>query len=203
MVVITCPWCATSYAAFQPNCSNCGGPLPAEQPHAEAELDWPPPAPRPFLDSYAWRLAMAQGGTIAGGVLAILGGVFSFVGVLLTMGLITAIVGMPMFLIGAVLFIVGAILLRNGYNQALNTVNVLRFGEAVRGQVCDVQQNLMVRVNNRNPWVIDYQFRLNGVEYTGQVTTLQTLDAHWRVGADVCVLYLPADPRQNTLYPHP
>ncbi len=201
--MITCPWCTTSYAAFQPSCSNCGGPLPAAQDRLTDDLAWPPSAPRPFADSYAWRLAFSHAGTIAGGALFTLGGIFTMVGVFLTLGIVTAIVGVPFFFVGMVLFIVGAILLRNGYYRALGTVNVLRFGEAVRGQVSDVQQNLMVQVNNRNPWVIHYQFQLNGVSYTGQVTTLQNLEARLQPGAAVCVLYLPGTPQQNTLYPHP
>jgi hypothetical protein len=201
--LITCPWCKTSYIAFQPNCSNCGGPLPAEQDRSTDELAWPPPAPRPFADSYAWRLAFSHAGTIAGIVLLMIGGTFIFLSVFLLLAVVTAIVGIPFFLLGMVSFIVGAILLRNGYNQALGTVNVLRFGEAVRGRVSDVQRNLMVEVNNRNPWVIRYQFQLNGASYTGQVTTLQDPEEHLQPGAAVCVLYLPAAPQENTIYPHP
>jgi hypothetical protein len=84
--MIICPWCGTTYSAFQSNCQRCGGPLtaanqvtvPAHVPRAEAELDQsppqsPPPAPRPISDSYAWRLVFGEGWVVAALIFAFIG----------------------------------------------------------------------------------------------------------------------------------
>ena len=65
--MITCPWCGTNYLTFQPNCNNCGGPLPLvdEKPNApgSSENVQPPPrAPRPVSDRYVWRLMTSGAG---------------------------------------------------------------------------------------------------------------------------------------------
>ena len=45
--MVVCPWCGTNYAAFQSNCSKCGGPIQAVQAVTallrEPELVMPPP----------------------------------------------------------------------------------------------------------------------------------------------------------------
>ena len=102
--MITCPWCGTNYAVFQPNCTNCGGPLPTprENPPAgagtvqpEEPLLMPPPAPRPFSNSYTWKLLMSDGWAIAAFVFILLGGIFTVTGIGLTVAIITAFVGIP------------------------------------------------------------------------------------------------------------
>src|SRR5512140_2847805 len=102
--MVVCPWCGTAYAAFQSNCSNCGGPLlPAEQgPQSSADEDFPipPSAPRPISPRYVWRLTMAGGRGIAGMVLSLLGGIFALVGAGLTIGFVTAFVGLPFLCLG-------------------------------------------------------------------------------------------------------
>ncbi len=89
------------------------------------------------------------------------------------------------------------------YQEALKVVNVLRMGEATRGQVIDVNENYNVRVNGRNPWVIRYQFQANGQNYEGKVTTLNQPGPELQPGKPVCILYLPTSPNFNSLYPHP
>ncbi len=203
--MITCPWCGTHYAAFQSNCKNCGGPLPlSAQPAArEADLLAPPPPPRPFSDSYVWRLLAADGGAIVAGIFAILGAVFLIVGVPLTIGIITAFVGLPFAGLGIMFLGVGGLVLVRRYEAAQKTVGVLRHGEAARAQITSVEENLSVRVNRRHPWTITYQFQMNGQNYEGKVSTLNRPNPQLQPEKAVYILYLPDAPELNALYPHP
>jgi hypothetical protein len=205
--MITCPWCGTHYAAFQSNCKNCGGPLPppahAAAPEREADLLPPPPPPRPISDSYVWRLLAADGGAIVAGIFAMLGVIFMIVGVPLTIGIITAFVGLPFAGLGIVVLGVGGLVLVRRYGAARKTVSVLRQGEAARGQITDLEENLSVRVNGRHPWTIKYQFQVNGRNYEGKVSTLNRPDPQLQPEKAAYVLYLPEAPEVNTLYPHP
>jgi hypothetical protein len=207
--MITCPWCGTHYAAFQSNCKNCGGPLPPPAqdgaPEREADLHGapPPPPPRPISDSYVWRLLAADGGAIVAGVFALLGAIFTLVGAALTLGIITAFVGLPFAGLGIVFLAVGGLAFARRYEAAQKTVSVLRHGEAARGQLTAVEENLSVRVNRRHPWTLTYQFQVNGQSYTGKVSTLSRPAPQHQPGQAAYVLYLPGAPELNALYPHP
>ena len=64
-------------------------------------------------------------------------------------------------------------------------------------------QNFHVSVNNRNPWVIEYQFKVHGQRYQGKLSTLSQPDLDQQPGKPVYVLYRMDDPKKNTLYPSP
>jgi hypothetical protein len=89
------------------------------------------------------------------------------------------------------------------YQIAQKIVNVLRVGEAVRGQITEVQQDYSVTVNDRNPWEIRYQFQANGQNVDGKVTTFNPLAQRFQAGKAVYILYLPTDPKWSSIYPHP
>lgn len=207
--MITCPWCGTNYVSFQSNCTNCGGPIPASQaetfPSAGASDHFtaPPPAPRPISNKYVWRLLSSDGWAIVGFVFGLLGVIFTFVGAGLTLGIITAFVGIPFLILGIVFLglAIGGLAWR--YGKAQKIVDVLRMGEATSGQVQEVQENYSVRVNGRHPWMIRYQFQVNGQDYEGNVSTLNPVGQDIQTGKTVCVLYLNEDPRWNSIYPHP
>lgn len=210
--MITCPWCGTNYAVFQPNCQNCGGPLPipaeAAGPGLGASIPdggilTPPPPPRPIANSYAWRLLTTDGWAIAALVFCILGAVFTLVGIVLTIAIVTAFVGIPFALLGLVFLGAGAAIGQWRYREMQMVVNVLRAGEATEGQITGVEQNFHVSVNGRNPWVIRYQFQLDGQAYDGKVSTLNMPGTALQPGRPACVLYLPQAPARNSLYPHP
>ena len=74
----------------------------------------------------------------------------------MTLGIITAFVGIPFAMLGLVFLAVGAVLAVSRYKEAQKCVEVLRTGQAVEGQISQVEQNFQVRVNMRNPWVIWY-----------------------------------------------
>lgn len=210
--MITCPWCGTSYAIFQSNCKNCGGPLnlPPDEINrvtASAADDerviMPPPPPRPISNNYVWRLLFSDGWAIASFVFTLMGLIFSFVGFILTIAIITAFVGLPFLAMGLAFLGGGIAIIYWRYQEAAKVVNVLRIGEATRGQITNVEMNYSVRVNGRHPWTITYQFHAMGQSYEGKVTTLNPPGQNLQQGRAACVLYAPTAPTQNTLYPHP
>jgi hypothetical protein len=206
--MIICPWCGTSYLDFQSNCKNCGGPLPAvAETTAESvsteSLPTPPPAPRPISEWYIWRLLIADGWAITAFVFVLLGVIFGVVGSGLTIGIITAFVGIPFLLFGIAFLGTGAGLIIWRFQLAQKLVNVLRDGEATRGRVVDLHEDYSVSVNDQHPWGIRYQFQAGGQDYEGQVTTLNRPGPQLQVGKTICVLYLPADAKWNSIYPHP
>jgi hypothetical protein len=136
-------------------------------------------------------------------VFGLLGIIFSLVGAGLTLAIITAFVGIPFLLLGIAFLGIAAAGLIWRYKQAQMVVNVLRSGEATRGQIVDVQENYSVQVNGRHPWVIRYQFQVNGQDYEGNITTLNSVGENLRTGKPVCILYLPTAPQWNSIYPHP
>jgi hypothetical protein len=208
MVVIICPWCGTNYLTFQSNCKNCGGALQAVEESITSSvptenLPTPPSAPRPISERYIWRLLSADGLWITALVLGLLGVVFSQLGAGLTIGIITGFVGIPFLLLGVALLGAGGGVFIWRYQEAQKVVDVLREGEATRGQIVEIQEDYSVSINGRNPWVIRYQFQANGQDHEGKVTTLNQPGQQLQAGKAVCVLYLPTAPKWSSIYPHP
>ena len=208
--MVTCPWCGTTYETFVSNCERCGGTMPPpSQNHPEGHEGgfaaplMPPPPPRPVSGGYVWRVLVTDGWAIACLVFGLLGAIFTLVGVPLTLAMVTAFVGVPFAALG-LLFLAGATALGAWrYREAQQTVAVMRTGEAVEGRIVELTQNLNVRINGRNPWVIRYEFHAAGQPYEGKVSTLQTPGPALQQGQRACVLYLPQAPARNVLYPRP
>lgn len=202
-----CPWCGTQHPVFQSNCKNCGGPMQAPDLRAtfeeRDEAIQPPAAPRPISNRYVWRIMLTDAWSIAAFVFALLGIIFLPLGFGLTLGVITAFVGIPFLLIGAVIFFGGIGVLAWRYTEANKIVEVIRSGEAVLGQINDLQLNPSVTINGRNPWVISYRFNANGQAYDGKMTTLNPPARYLQPGRAVSILYLATDPRYSAIYPHP
>lgn len=208
--MITCPWCGTNYQTFQPNCKNCGGPLPhvsGFQTGAGATqavtLPPPPPAPRPVADSYAWKLMFQEADGIVGLVFAILGSTFLCTGFPLLFTMSTILIGLVFLPLALGMVAISGFLLYRRYQKSLVTVRVLQLGQAAQGEITSLEKNYNVRVNRRHPWVIRYRFHLLGRDYEGHVTTLATPGPSLQPGQSTCVLYLPEAPENNALYPHP
>ncbi len=205
--MIVCPWCGTNYLEFQSNCKNCGGPLQlpesARDSLSAGDVPVPPPAPRPISGKYVWRLLSSDGWAVASFVFFLLGAIFASVGGALTLAIVTAFVGIPFFLMGIAFLGGGGGVLAWRYREAQNIVNVLRTGEATRGEVVEVTENYAVQVNGRHPWIVRYRFQADGRTYEGAVRTLNRPDPQLQVGAPASVLYLPEDPQWSSIYPHP
>lgn len=163
----------------------------------------PPAPPRPISDRYAWKLLASDGWAIAALVFGILGAVFILVGAGLTLGILTAFVGIPFLALGLLFLGAAAAAAAWRYQEARKVVGVLQSGEAVEGQITQVEENLRVQVNGRSPWIIRYEFVFNGQGYDGEVSTLNTPGAALQAGRRAYVLYLPQEPERNVLYPHP
>jgi ABC-type antimicrobial peptide transport system permease subunit len=166
-------------------------------------LPTPPPAPRPIPNRYAWKLLSRDGGAIAAFVFGILGFIFSLVGAGLTIAIITAFLGIPFLLLGIAFLIAGVWVLLLRYQNAQKVVKVLQDGLASDGKIVSLEQNYRVRINGRYPWMIRYQFQVEGQDYEGRVSVLNQPGEHYQVGKAAWILYLPDAPKWNSLYPHP
>jgi hypothetical protein len=206
-----CPWCGTGYLAFRSNCQNCGGPLLAGGQDGTStlpgdELPIPPAAPRPISNRYLWRLLSTDGWSIAGCVFGVLGLVFGAVGAGLSVGAhaaATALVGIPFLALGLAFLIAAGISLGWRYQEMKKVVGVLREGSPTRGRVTGVSENYSVRVNGRHPWVIGYEYQVDGTTYPGKVSTLNPPGQELQEGLPVTVLYLATHPARSSIYPHP
>ncbi|MFC1997101.1 hypothetical protein ACFLXI_05775 [Chloroflexota bacterium] len=210
--MITCPWCGTNYLEFQFNCNNCGGSLPlppddAPEPvelAAAPEISLAPPLPPRHIPSKViGRIMLTDAGAITGGVFLLLGAIFLVVGIALVIPVVTLFVGLPFAGLGFIFFIVGGILFYLRYGHARQTVDILRDGQAALGEITHATQNYHVQVNNRYPWVIQYQFKVHGRTCRGKLSTLSQPDLSQQPGKPVYVLYQLDDPNKNTLFPSP
>ncbi len=203
--MITCPWCGTSYPAFQSNCSRCGGSIPP--PHVtegvEETLLAPPGAPRDISSTYAFRLMLSDGWSIASLALTLIGAIFTGLGLALTLAIVTAFVGIPFLLLGLVFFIPGAAVLFWRYREFQKQVLVLKWGDAILGSVAGLQENYSVMVDDRHPWSIDYHYEVGGYQYSGKLSTLNQPGDRLQPGRQVYVLYSRDNPGLSSLYPRP
>jgi hypothetical protein len=159
--------------------------------------------PRPFADNFAWKLVFSDGWAVASLVFLFMGVIFTITGIPLVFAIVTAFVGLPFTGLGLLFLAAGAVIFNQRLQKARLTVKVLREGQAVLGQVTSVDMNYNVRVNGRNPWIIQYSYQVAGKTYQGEVTTLNHPNPSLQGGKAVYVLYLPETPEQNALYPHP
>ncbi len=205
MAALTCPYCGTNYQVFQPNCSNCGAPLPlqpAEQGENLPPLE-PPSPPRPIRDSYAWRILTSDGWAVVAFVFTLLGFIFILVGGGLTLGIITAFVGIPFLIGGLGVLAAGLAIFGFRFRRAREVVTLIRWGDVAHGEVTDVKENLSVTVNNRHPWRINYRFDPGQGELHGSVSTLNPPGEALKPGKMIYVIYSPQKPHLSTIYPHP
>lgn len=161
----------------------------------------PPPAPRSISNRYVGRILAADPAAIFGGIFAFIGTIFTVVGLIITVTV--GLMGLIFLSLGLLMGGIGWGLLGWRYRIARRLRQVLQEGQATQGEIISVAENYSVQVNQRHPWVIRYRFQLNGQDYEGQVSTLQTPASHLKEGKATCVLYLPGQPEYNALYPHP
>jgi hypothetical protein len=206
--MVICPWCGTNYLAFQSNCKNCGGCLQAAEEKNTSfvpteDFPMPPSPPRQISERYVWRLLFTDGWWITASVIGVLGVAFSLVGAGLTIGIITAFIGIPFLSIGVAFLGIGGWMFVWRYQEVEKVVEVLREGEATRGRIVDIQDDHSATVNGQHPWVIRYQFQVNGQDHEGRVTTSNQPGQQLQAGKPVWVLYLPTAPKWSSIYPHP
>jgi hypothetical protein len=209
--MITCPRCNAKYQEFQFECDQCGASLPlppadGSGPERSADLANDDPIapsmpPRQVPQMALGRLLRSQPGAILGGIFLLVE-LFILVVVTIAMSPIFRTSGSLFFILFNLGFIViGAVLFIRGLQKALRTVKILRDGQAALGEITDVSQNYRVRINNRHPWIIQYEFKVFGSHYQGELSTLSQPDADYQPGKVIYVLYQQDDPQKNTLYP--
>jgi hypothetical protein len=167
------------------------------------EVSKPPPAPRNVPRNQVWRILVTDGVAIVGMIFLLMGAIFGITGAGLTMGIITAIVGIPFAGVGLLMFGIGLWMMITRFQRAERTMQVLREGEAVLGEIVQVYQNWQIRVNGRHPWTILYRYEVGGQRFDGRITTLMRPDLKQQAGKGVYVLYSPGEPAHSTIYPHP
>ncbi len=164
----------------------------------------PLPAPRDVPPDYIRGLLLSSGWVISAGILSLLGFIFAILGLMLTVVFslvgLNVPVGLSFVGVGVLLLIVGLPILLWRYIAARQMAKVFGLGEVTSGNVINVQQKRSVRVNRQHPWVISYQFRTVGREYSGHHITFNLPNASLKPGQLVYVLYLERNPERNTLY---
>lgn len=209
--MITCPFCGTQYESFQSNCKNCGGLLPKAQPeppaaaihYSETVPPAPPPAPRIISVGYAWKLFFRDGWGVTSIILLMISGIFLFMGKTFSVVFFISNVGVSFISIGVFLLSTGLAVGIWRYITKTQVVKILKYGDAQPGEISSVEENYSVTVNNRHPWVIKYDYAVDGRLYDGKVSTLARPGFHIQPGRKTYVLYLPEKPEKGVLFPHP
>jgi hypothetical protein len=208
MSTIQCPYCATAYVAHQPNCDNCGAPLPVAEdfplapPKRKSDLQYPPNPPREIKNSYVWRLLIQDATFMIAAIFGGIGAIFTLVGIALTLGVITAVVGIPFAAFGLLFFLPGFFFAQKRYAWARSQLLVLRDGLATEGEIVEISVNYSITVNGRNPWNVAYIYSLAEKDYEGQISTLKQ-PRFLAEGQPVVVLYLDRNHSISSLYPRP
>jgi hypothetical protein len=76
-----------------------------------------------------------------------------------------------------------------------------RDGLPIDGKVVRSEQDTSTAINEKHPWIIRWEFSVDGKPYEGELTHMNhALLQAFKVGSAVTVLYLREDPKVNTLY---
>ena len=199
MALVTCAWCNTSYSNFQPNCSNCGGPLPS--PPGADPGPKPPAAPRELPPGYIKKRVFSDASLM-------IGAIFSFIAILLftvffTISLST---GMMAFLGASALILiifggVGGFLFYFSFKKLRGRIRAFREGLSVQGQVTEIYTDHSVQINGRSPFCLEYRFNVGGVNYEGKVNSFDSSILARQPGQPIHILYVEDNPKMNSIYP--
>lgn len=108
----------------------------------------------------------------------------------------------PLFVSFVLLFpLLGLFIVGGAVRSNLREIRAFREGNAMDGVVSFVGLDLSTRVNGRNPLKVEWTFEVQGAPYKGNLSSLDhSALAGYAVGQRVTVLYLPGDPKANTLW---
>ena len=180
-VHLPCGWCGTTNTDLSnPNCTNCGGPLPPPPTLTSDDPGAPPPQPpRQLPVKYRRQVLFWKN------ILVLIGAVFTIV---FCWSIIFPIIGIPMWIIG--------------HRRAQSRLAALERGNAARAELISVDKDHSVKINGRSPWRIEYTFETtNGQLHDGWEHTWQAHHSRRPVGEVFWVVYLREDPEQNTIWP--
>jgi len=80
-------------------------------------------------------------------------------------------------------------------------VKAYRYGQELPGQVVSFAPDRSVKINNRSPWKLQWEFTVDGKTYRGSLSSMNKGELEpFALQKNVTVLALPGNPRVNTLY---
>ena len=135
--VVECGWCkATNRRNEVDHCERCGGPLPALPGQNPGPA--PPPVPRELPSGYRWRTLLWNN------VMALMGAAFVLV---FFWTIIFPLIGIPLWYFG--------------HRKAKRWLLALEQGSPARGELTKVALDRSQARNEKNPWRIEYTFKLS------------------------------------------
>ncbi len=153
----------------------------------------PPPAPRDLPKGFEMQQKWGRN------PLAIVGGIFLLIGAIqfiVFIFVLPFIVPLPL-----IFLIVGFFLYRAGRRQSNRAIRAMRDGRAVKGQLREVYVDETLRVNQRHPYRLVYEFDTGLEKVEGFAQTFDDTAAERLPGQPVWVLYVENEPALNTIWP--
>lgn len=176
-LVVECGWCgASNRRDLHESCVHCGGPLPALPSGHPGPR--PPDPPRALPPGYANRVRYWKN------VEVIIGIVFT---IPFFWTLLFPAVGIPLWISGA--------------RRARRQLGALRDGAATRGRITGVSVDENKSINEKHPWKIAYTFDTPDATLPGSCEAWDPVSARRSAGDALWVVYDPADPRSNSIWP--
>ena len=97
--------------------------------------------------------------------------------------------------------LIGLMLFGGAVRSNRREIRAFRDGTETQGQVTFVGEDTSVRINHRHPLKVAWSFEVQGAAYTGELSSLDHSKLHgFKQGDAVTVLYLPDDPKANTVW---
>jgi hypothetical protein len=113
--------------------------------------------------------------------------------------------GEPHWVVCVTFLSIGAGFAAVGMTLGWRRIASLRRGEALRkygrpatGTITSVEQNVSVRVNRRHPWIVRYDYSVDGMQYHGSESTFD-VPVGLEPGAQIGIRYDGGDPRRSAL----
>lgn len=154
----------------------------------------PPAPPRKLPKGFELRIRLTRN------VPLIIGMGFTLVGALMTVSFFLAKPWIAVF--PGFMLLAGLLMAWNGIVQGARTIDAFRNGEAVKGKIASVRQDMQTKINNRHPWNVVYSFQDGDYTYEGKTMTMEAETANRFYGAPpVWVLVVKGQPERSALYP--
>jgi hypothetical protein len=195
---ITCPWCQQHWVTRPGlDCARCGGPLPPP-PGPSLSLA-PPPAPRKLPDAFLDRLKKRYFGLWFGNL-------FLMIGLpVVVLGLVLTCFAGPFALIplgiGGVFATIGYMFRRHESRKMNATLDVLSRGMAAEARIAQITRDPRELYNGEPAYSVVYVFFVGGARYGGTMNSHDPVNATHQPGEPLWVVYNPADPNHNSLWP--
>lgn len=108
------------------------------------------------------------------------------------------VIGITFLIIGAGFAAVGMTLGWRRFASLRRREALRKYGRPATGTITSVEQNVSVRVNRRHPWIVRYDYRVDGMHYQGTESTFD-LPVGLAPGAQIGIRYDGQAPRRSAL----